>query len=56
MQCAINNKKCIIRLLQINVLQNINNWADKLKDSINTLLITTEPSICYIGIDPIHFS
>jgi hypothetical protein len=56
MQCAINNNKCIIRLLQINVLQNINNWTDKLKDSISTLLITSDPSICYIGIDPSHFT
>jgi hypothetical protein len=55
MKCAIDNNKHIIRILQTNVLYNIDNWEDKLEESIDKLILNNIPSTIYIGMDPKHF-
>jgi hypothetical protein len=53
MECALNNNKHIIRILQTDVMFNYNNWDIKLYNTINELLIKSEPTIIYINMDHI---
>jgi hypothetical protein len=55
MKCAIDNNKHVIRILQNNVLNNVDSWESTLEDSINQLLISNIPSKIYIGMSPKHF-
>jgi hypothetical protein len=55
MNCAIQNNKHIIRILQFDILHDLNSWDIKLKDTINYLLLETISTIKYIGIDEKYF-
>ena len=55
MKCALENKKHIIRINQITVFKDINNWDIRLKDTINILLMQKEYQVKYIDIDSSYF-
>lgn len=56
MECALENNRHIIRILQENVLFNKNDWDNKLRMIINELLLTEKPTIKYIDIDNKYFN
>ncbi len=56
MQCALNNNKHLIRIAQWIVLNDSEDWENKLSKSINEIKLYNIPSIHYIGIDPDYFN
>jgi very-short-patch-repair endonuclease len=55
MKCAIENNKHIIRILQYDVLRDMNSWEVTLTNTIEELLHVSTSEIRYIGVDPTYF-
>lgn len=55
-KCALENNKHIIHIYQEDVYNNRNNWENKLKKTIDTLLLIQLPQLQVIGISKTHFN